>query len=93
MKSPANDTAQPYANERSPDPLIDSQMPGSQDISEHVRTYDKFVHLLGWFLVHIPLLLIGIYVMTLGEAPFGGAIVIFVSIVILIYGVGRTMAS
>jgi IS5 family transposase len=76
-----------------PDPFIESQIPESQEMSEHIRTYDRFLHLLGWFILHMPLLLGGLYLMTLGGQPIGGAALIFLSMVILIFGIGRTLIS
>jgi hypothetical protein len=77
--------------ERLPDPLIASPVDVREDMAEHVRTYDRFLRFIGWFLAHIPFLLLGLYAMTLGGQPIGGAMLIGLGLVILIIGVGRAV--
>lgn len=77
------------------DPTIEEPTPAqrSADFSEHTGTYNGFVHLAMWFLIHIGLLLIGLYAMTLGGSASGGAVLIVAAIAALIYGIVSTPAS
>ncbi len=75
-----------------PDPLIESPVETRGDMTEHTRTYDRFVRMVFWFIFHIPFLLIGIYVMTLGGQPIGGAFLVAVGIAVLIFGSARALA-
>lgn len=76
-----------------PDPLVDSpaSVPTGPDMGEHVRTYSRFVHLAWTFMLHMPLLLGGIYVMTLGGSPVGGVFLIAAAIIVLLFGIARAM--
>lgn len=77
------------------DPAIEepTQAQLNADFSEHTGTYNGFVHLAMWFLIHIGLLLVGLYVMTLGGSASGGAVLIVVAVGALIYGIVSTPAS
>lgn len=71
------------------DPAIETADEAARDkaLSHQIDTYNRFIHLTGWFIVHVPLLLLGLYAMTLGGSVWGGATLIVVAIAVLIYGV------
>lgn len=77
------------------DPAIEEPTPiqRSADLAEHRGTYNGFIHLAMWFLIHIGLLLAGLYTMTLGDSAAGGALLISVAVAALIYGIVSTPAS
>lgn len=77
------------------DPAIEEPNPVQRDAEyrEHTRTYNGFLHLTKWFLIHIPLLLLGIYAMTLGGSMAGGVVLIVVGIAALVYGILTTPRS
>lgn len=77
------------------DPAIEEPTPAQIDAeyTEHTKTYNGFLHLTKWFLIHVPLLLIGLYVMTLGGSMAGGTVLIVIAIAALVYGILTTPGS
>lgn len=77
------------------DPTIEEPTPVQRDadFKEHTRTYNGFVHLTMWFLIHILLLLVGLYAMTLGGSVSFGAVLMVVAVAALIYGIVSTPSS
>lgn len=63
------------------------------DFAEHARTYRRFIGMLAWFLFHIPFLLIGLYVMTLGGQTIAGAAFIVFGLTLLVFGFVRTLST
>lgn len=74
------------------DPTVESPTPAvkEEEFREHIGTYNKFVHLAFWFCIHVPLLLGGIYVATLGGSMSGGIVLIVAGVAVLIYGIVST---
>ncbi|SDG83661.1 hypothetical protein [Pelagibacterium luteolum] len=70
------------------DPAIETPIPvqNDSDQQEHVRTFNSFVHVVLSFVLHAPLLLGGIYAMTLGGSVALGALMAVAGIAILILG-------
>lgn len=77
--------------ERKPDPLVASPIDPNQEMEEHVQTYDRFVRLAGWFILHVVFLLIGLYMATLGDQVIGGSIVMGLGVAILVVGAARAL--
>ncbi|WP_332715908.1 aa3-type cytochrome c oxidase subunit IV [Pelagibacterium mangrovi] len=77
------------------DPAIAEPTPTQLDAeyAEHTRTYNGFVHLAKWFLIHMALLLGGIYVATLGGSVVGGVAIIVIAFAALIYGIISTAST
>ncbi|QYO76087.1 aa3-type cytochrome c oxidase subunit IV [Devosia salina] len=74
--------------QKSPDPLIPPgpvEAPG-MDYPAHVRTYNGFMNLLKWFVIHIAILLAGLYFVVLAGDPYAGGVLILAAIGALVYG-------
>lgn len=71
------------------DPAIEEPTPEQLEVeyAAHTRTYNGFVHMCMWFIFHIPLLLLGIYAMTLGNSIALGVLLIIASFAVLGYGI------
>jgi len=76
---------------KSPDPAIEAATPETveRDYPIHVYTYNLFLNLLKWFIVHIALLLIGLYFLVMVGSPGVGALFIALAVAALIYGMAR----
>ena len=74
------------------DPAVHSPTPEQldRDFEEHTGTYNGFVHITMWFALHVPLLLAGLYLMTLGGSMWGGLVVLAAGIGVLGYGLATT---
>lgn len=70
-----------------------------QDFPAHVRTYNGFLHLLKWFVVHLALLLPALFCFIVVGQPVAGAVLLVIAVVAFGYGVvslpsaGRDIAA
>lgn len=81
------------------DPLVDSPTPsGGMDFEHHVNTYNRFLHLTKWFVIHLAILIIALYFLVIAADGVGGALFLMLAIGALVYGVlslpeGRAAAA
>lgn len=62
--------------------------PDAQQVyAEHERTYRGFVTLSVWFVIHVFLILAGIYFVTLGESPYLGGFFWLLALILMGYGI------
>jgi hypothetical protein len=81
------------ANEEltSADPLIDTPTPApTMDYPAHILTYNRFLHLSKWFIIHFVILLPGLYFIVIGGAPMFGTVLLLGALVALGYGIFTT---
>ncbi|HEY4201111.1 MAG TPA: aa3-type cytochrome c oxidase subunit IV [Devosiaceae bacterium] len=60
------------------------------DFAEHEKTYHGVLHLVKWVIVHLALLIVGLYFIIFGNAGPFGTFLIMASAVALAYGVIST---
>lgn len=78
----------PETEPQSLDPAIPSQVPEAprRDFESHVRTYNGFLNLLKWFVIHIALLLVGLYFIVIADQPAAGWTFIVIAVAALVFG-------
>jgi hypothetical protein len=71
------------------DPIVDSPMSQSASIrfQEHVNTYNRFLHLVKWFVLHIGVLVVALYFFIIQANPGAGGVLLALSIGALAYGI------
>ena len=70
------------------DPLIETpalEIP-SMDYVSHTRTYNRFLNLVKWFIVHMLLLILALYSFIIAGNSIAGLVLLFLAIGVLIYG-------
>lgn len=60
---------------------------GADEYAAHVGTYSRFKHVLLWFCIHAALILMGVYVLSVLNAPITGVLLLGLGVVALAYGV------
>ncbi|HEV7346209.1 MAG TPA: aa3-type cytochrome c oxidase subunit IV [Devosia sp.] len=88
---------EPVANA---DPMVNSPTPpiASMDFQHHVNTYNRFLHLTKWFVIHLCVLLVSLYFFIIAANGIGGVVFLVLAIAALVYGImsvpeGRTAAA
>ena len=73
------------------DPLIETPAPAipTMDYEAHTRTYNRFLNMLKWFIVHMLLLMPALYFFIIGGNSIAGSVLLFLAIGVLIYGLLR----
>lgn len=71
-------------------PAVDAIHHPGPDFAEHERTFHGFMHLGRWFILHLALLLSGLYAMVYGGANTFGAFLIMLAVVAFGYGIVST---
>jgi hypothetical protein len=76
----------------SPDPLLEPPPlpPGQMDYQEHIKTYDRFLRLLKWFVLHMAVLLVALYFFIIDDNMGAGIALLLVSAAMLVYSVFTT---
>jgi hypothetical protein len=69
---------------------IDPVVHPGPDYAEHERTFHGFMHIGRWFIVHLALLIVGLYAMVFGGAAVFGAFLIALAAIALGYGIIST---
>src|SRR3954467_10503962 len=71
------------------DPIVDSPTPqvASMRFREHVNTYNGFLHLLKWFVLHICVLVVALYFFIIQANAGAGGVLLALSIGALVYGI------
>lgn len=90
-------STQPVANV---DPLVDSPTPegGGMDFQHHVNTYNRFLHLTKWFVIHMAILAVALYFLIIEANGVGGSLFLVLAVGALVYGIlslpeGRAAAA
>jgi hypothetical protein len=75
----------------SPDPLIEAPPAAvpSMDYASHIGTYNRFLNLLKWFIVHMFFLAPALYFMIVAGNSIAGSILLLLAVVVLVYGLMR----
>jgi len=66
--------------------------PPAMDYASHVRQFNRFLHLLKWFVVHVALMLPALYFYIIGHQPVTGTIFLALGVAALGYGIISTSA-
>lgn len=82
------------------DPLVDSPTPsrGGMDFPHHVNTYNRFLHLTKWFVIHMAILVIALYFLIIQTNGVAGSLFLVLAVGALVYGIlslpeGRAAAT
>ena len=78
----------------SPDPFVTSRDTTSvaMDMADHLRTYNGFLSLTKWFIIHIAVVLLALYCLLIAHNTGLGIFFFFISAALLIYGITRRPA-
>jgi hypothetical protein len=72
----------------SPDPLMGHEPTGvDPEMADHLATYHGFLSLTKWFIIHVALVLVGLYFMVIAHNFAIGILFFLVSICLLVYGI------
>lgn len=73
------------------DPLIETPPPAApgMDYPAHVRTYNRFLNLVKWFIIHLAALVLALYFLIIAGQPVAGTILLLTAIGLLAYGLFR----
>ncbi len=72
----------------SPDPTIpidEGEMPPAE-YAAHVRTFNAFLSVAKWFVIHLFILMVALYFGAIADQPAVAGVLVLVSIGLLIYG-------
>lgn len=74
-----------------PDPAIETPEPDivPMDYGAHVRTYNRFLHLVKWFIIHMCFLVPALYFMIIAGNGWFGATLLAIGVVVLVVGLAR----
>lgn len=74
-----------------PDPFLPAEGVGDDEVDfpSHVRTYNRFVHTLGWFAFHVLIILAALYFFAIANNPALGITLIVVALAVLGIGLSR----
>lgn len=72
----------------SPDPAIPAVEPmvTSPDLASHILMYNRVLSVAKFFIIHLAIIVIGLYFFVIALNPTAGAIMFLISIVLLVYG-------
>ena len=74
----------------SPDPALSPPPPASgMDYESHVQTYNRFVHLVKWFMIHMAFVVVALYFFIIEHNGIAGAVVLLAGIAVLLFGLFR----
>ena len=83
--------------QKSADPAIRTPAPQpspvEMDMPAHIATYNMFLNILKWFIVHLAILMTGLYFVIIANNPTFGMILVLVAIGAFFYGVLRNPKS
>jgi hypothetical protein len=73
------------------DPLIETVSPyaAEMDYPSHFKTYNRFIHLVKWFCIHMAFVLVALYCLIIAHQAVLGTVLLLVGILVLIYGIVR----
>lgn len=71
-------------------PMTQPRAHPGPDFAEHEKTFHGFMHLGRWFIVHLALLILGLYAMVFGGAGVFGGFLILLALIALGYGIIST---
>jgi hypothetical protein len=72
----------------SPDPIVGHEPTAvDPEMAAHIATWNGFLSLTKWFIIHMALILVGLYFMVIAHNMGVGILFFVVSVCLLIYGV------
>jgi hypothetical protein len=60
------------------------------DYASHQRQFDRFIHVLKWFVIHALIMLPGLYFLIVGGQPVVGTLFVILAVAALGYGIFTT---
>lgn len=77
-------------NAASPRAEQEETLPPAMDYAMHRRTYERFLHVTKWFVIHLVAMLPALYFFIVGGQPLVGLALLAVAIGLLVYGIAST---
>lgn len=79
---------------QSPDPFVTEKEPVAEsfDMGDHLRTYNGFLSLTKWAIIHMAVIMVALYCFIIAKNSALGFFFFFVPVCILIFGITRRPA-